>query len=105
MELAKDRNRVALPRPAANEWGTRLPGEKFVMNGLGWGLRDVWAGQTEEYSDEDDDEEMDFGDGGRGDAMEGVEKDDIGGDGVEGGTVDDVFGDEELDEDEEMVEV
>lgn len=103
MELAKERNKVALPRPSANEWGTRLPGERFVMNGLSWGLRDVWAGQVDEYSDEDDEMEFEDVDGGKGDAMEGVEKEDIGGDGVEGGTVDDVFGDDDL-EDEEMAE-
>ncbi|KAM7209391.1 Transcription initiation factor IID, 31kD subunit domain containing protein [Naviculisporaceae sp. PSN 640] len=102
MELAKERNKVALPRPSASEWGIRLPGERFVMNGLGWGLRDVWAGQVDEDSDEDDEMEFEDAEGGNGDAME-IEKEDIGGDGVEGGTIDDVFGEEDL-EDEEMAE-
>ncbi|KAM7202370.1 Transcription initiation factor IID, 31kD subunit domain containing protein [Rhypophila sp. PSN 637] len=104
MELAKERNRVALPRPSAHEWGTRLPGERFVLNGLSWGLRDVWAGQVEEYSDEDD--EMEFEDvdgaGKGGDAMD-IEREE-GGDEVEGGTIGDVFGEDDL-EDEEMAEV
>lgn len=110
MELARERNKVALQRVTANEWGVRLPSEKFVLNGLGWGLRDVWAGQEDGSDDsgEDEDEDMDeamggAGAGGGADAMEGVETEDIGGDGVEGGTIDDVFGDEEL-EDEEMAE-
>lgn len=115
MELARERNKVALPKVLPSEWGTRLPGERFVLSGVGWGLKDVWAGQEgmEESSGEeeaDEDEMMADGAGGgadgqgRGaDAMEGVEAEDIGGDGVEGGTMEDVFGDEGL-EDEEMAE-
>jgi len=115
LETARERNKVALPRVMPNEWGMRLPGERFVLNGLSWGLRDVWAGQ-EGGSDEDDDEDeedeegnLHFGGGGGagggGDAMEGVETEDVTGDGVEGGTMGDVFGDDGLEEDEEMVEV
>jgi len=96
LETARERNRVALPRVQPSEWGMRLPGEKFVLNGLSWGLRDVWAGQEPDESDEGDEEETQ-----PGDAMEGVETEDVTGDGVEGGTMDDVFGDEAL-EDVEM---
>ncbi|KAK3945405.1 transcription initiation factor IID, 31kD subunit-domain-containing protein [Diplogelasinospora grovesii] len=104
MELARERNRVALPRVAPSEWGVRLPSERFVLSGLSWGLKDVWAGQfTTDDDDESEDEEM----GGMGgDSMEGIEQtvkeEDIGGDGVEGGTMGDVFGDDL--EDEEMAE-
>ncbi|OAQ66927.1 transcription initiation factor TFIID [Pochonia chlamydosporia 170] len=93
-ELARERNKVALPRIVPNEWGVRLPSERFVLSGTSWGLKDMW----DEAGDEDDEE------GHGGDAMEGVEApepEDVGGDGVEGGTVDDVFGD---DVDEEMAE-
>ncbi|KAK0753883.1 transcription initiation factor IID, 31kD subunit-domain-containing protein [Schizothecium vesticola] len=99
LEQARERNKVALPRVAPSEWGARLPGERFVLNGSGWGLRDVWAGQPGE---EEEDSEEDFG-GMGGEAMEGVETEDITGDGVEGGTMGDVFGDEGLDEEMEEV--
>ncbi|KAK4188505.1 transcription initiation factor IID, 31kD subunit-domain-containing protein [Podospora australis] len=112
MDLAKERNKVALSRIPASEWGVRLPGERFVLSGTSWGLRDVWAGQ-EAMEDTSDDDDVD-GNAKRRDQMpdgmmEGVETaEDIGGDGVEGGTIDDVFGDEAMDEDdedEEMIEV
>lgn len=94
-ELARERNKVALPRIVPSEWGVRLPSERFVLSGTSWGLKDTW----DEAGDDDDDEEE-----GGADAMEGIEApdpEDIGGDGVEGGTVDDVFGE---DVDQEMAE-
>lgn len=97
-ELARERNRVSLPKIVPNEWGVRLPSERFVLSGTSWGLRDIW-----DEEDADDDEESSASQQG-GDAMEGIEgpdPEDIGGDGVEGGTVDDVFGD---DVDAEMAE-
>lgn len=100
MDVARERNKVALPRVAATEWGVRLPGERFVLNGLSWGLRDEWAPGEDWSAGEDDDEAM-------ADAMEGVEgtveEEDIGGDGVEGGTQADVFGDT-MEEDADMME-
>ncbi|KAJ9148748.1 hypothetical protein NKR19_g5949 [Coniochaeta hoffmannii] len=102
LELARERNKVALPKVAAHEWGVRLPSERFVLSGVPWGLKDVWAGM--EGEDDDDEEEEETAEG----AMEGVEmggpqpnEEDVGGDGVEGGTMGDVFGD---DVDEEMAE-
>ncbi|KAK4084540.1 uncharacterized protein Triagg1_1020 [Trichoderma aggressivum f. europaeum] len=96
-ELARDRNKIALPKIVPNEWGVRLPSERFVLSGTSWGLKDMW--------DEDDvDEDGESSASQQGDAMEGIEgpdPEDIGGDGVEGGTVDDVFGD---DVDAEMAE-
>jgi transcription initiation factor TFIID subunit 9B len=106
MELARERNRVALPRVPPAEWGVRLPSERFVLSGVGWGLRDAWAGMGDDMDDEDEDDdgggEGEGGDGGG--AMEGVENtgenaEDVGGDGVEGGTVDDMFGDDAMEED------
>ena len=106
LELAKERNKVALPRIAPSEWGVRLPSERFVLSGTSWSLKDVWAGPDGEEDEEDEDEEMPEmalggAPAGSGDAMEGVETEDIGGDGVEGGTAADIFGD---DVDDEMME-
>jgi transcription initiation factor TFIID subunit 9B len=98
-ELARERNKVALPKLVPNEWGVRLPSERFVLSGTSWGLKDMW----DEADDDDEDDEEESGPQG-GDAMEGIEgpdPEDVGGDGVEGGTVDDVFGE---DVDEEMAE-
>ncbi|KAK1984626.1 transcription initiation factor IID, 31kD subunit-domain-containing protein [Colletotrichum cereale] len=105
-ELARERNKTALPKVAQNEWGLRLPSERFVLSGVSWGLKDVWE---EAGIDEDEDEDSEDGAGAAsGDgAMEGVEAtnatadEDIGGDGVEGGTMEDVFG-KDVDEDAEM---
>ncbi|KAF7562988.1 hypothetical protein G7046_g1139 [Stylonectria norvegica] len=88
-DLARDRNKVALPKIVPSEWGVRLPSERFVLSGTSWGLQDIW----DEADDEDEDDS--------GDAMEGVEGpnlEDVGGDGVEGGTVEDMFG-EDVDQD------
>jgi transcription initiation factor TFIID subunit 9B len=93
-ELARERNKVALPKIVPSEWGVRLPSERFVLSGTSWGLKDMWDEADEEEEDEDQ----------GGDAMEGIEgpePEDIGGDGVEGGTVEDMFGE---DVDEEMAE-
>jgi len=100
LELARERNKVALPRVLPSEWGVRLPGERFVLSGVSWGLKDVWAGQEGESEEESEPEEqgdkMEVDENGKnGEAEDGVE--------VEGGTMEDVFGDEGL-EDEEMGE-
>lgn len=101
--MAKERNKIALPRVPASEWGLRLPGEKFVLSGTGWGLRDVWAGQEalEESDEESEEGDMEMEDVVLGGTTQEKEED-VGGDGVEGGTMGDVFGDEA--EDEEMGE-
>ena len=91
-DLARERNKITLPKIAPNEWGVRLPSERFVLSGTSWGLKDVW----DEANGEGDDQ--------GGDAMEGIEGpdlEDVGAEGVEGGTIDDVFGG---DVDEEMGE-
>jgi transcription initiation factor TFIID subunit 9B len=103
LELARERNKVSLPRVLPSEWGVRLPNERFVLNGTAWGLKEGWeGGLADDDDDEDEEEEEEDGEGG---AMEGVEKtvedeEDVGGDGVEGGTVDDLFGRDEVMEDD-----
>ncbi|KAI3322685.1 transcription initiation factor IID, 31kD subunit-domain-containing protein [Xylariaceae sp. AK1471] len=96
-ELARERNKVALPRVLANEWGVRLPNERFVLSGQSWGLRDQWGDNSE---DEDEGE-----DGDDDDAMEGLEggKKEKSKDGdEEGGGLDEFLGDDMGDEDMDM---
>ena len=94
-ELSRERNKIALPKIVPNEWGIRLPSERFVLTGTSWGLRDIW-------DEADDDDEEEAGGDHSGDAMEGIQgPDDAGGEEPEGGTVEDVFGD---DVDAEMAE-
>ncbi|TAQ83550.1 hypothetical protein B7494_g8131 [Chlorociboria aeruginascens] len=86
-ETAQVRNKVALPRVLQNEWGIRLPSERFVLTGVPWGLKSQW-----EVADDDDD------------GMEGIETaEELGVEGgEEGGTMDDLFGndvDEDMDGD------
>lgn len=58
-DLARERNKIALPRVLANEWGVRLPNERFVHSGMGWDLKDHWeAEMDEDESDENDDDIM-----------------------------------------------
>ncbi|KAG5919250.1 hypothetical protein E4U42_006575 [Claviceps africana] len=106
-ELARERNKVALPRIVPNEWGIRLPSERFVLSGTSWGLKDMWDeadGDDDDGDGDDDDADDDAKRAPEGDAMEGVEgpePEDVGGEDVEGGTVEDVFGN---DVDQEMAE-
>ncbi|KAK8132465.1 hypothetical protein PG999_000638 [Apiospora kogelbergensis] len=107
MELAKERNRVALPRVHAHEWGVRLPNERFVLSGMSWGLKDRWGGNGGGAMGDDDDDESEP-EGGMEDAMEGVESSDSlnkEGDTTakegEGG-LDELLGDDMGDEDEDM---
>ncbi|KAI1455772.1 TFIID-31kDa-domain-containing protein [Annulohypoxylon moriforme] len=96
-ELARERNKVALPRVLANEWGVRLPNERFVLSGQGWGLKDHWEGEGDDSDDEDmDDDGMGKKDGnaaGAGGAQEG-----------EGGGLEELLGDEMGDDDMEGME-
>lgn len=93
LELAKERNRIALPRVLQHEWGVRLPNERFVLSGMGWDLRDSWAEGSDDDDDDDDEEEAD--------AMEGVEigaKKDADAKKDDGG-LDELLGDDMADED------
>ncbi|CAD6501463.1 BgTH12-01715 [Blumeria graminis f. sp. triticale] len=87
LELAQARNRVALPRVLQNEWGVRLPSERFVLTGVPWGLRGDWVLEEEETSTNNAGPD-------NNEAMEGVEiKDENIEEGnEEGGTMDDLFG-------------
>jgi transcription initiation factor TFIID subunit 9B len=86
LEIAEARNKVALPRMAQNEWGVRLPNEKFVLTGVPWGLKDEWETETVE-EDTQGDVVMGIGgiDGVMDNGMEGEE---------EGGRAEDLFGDD-----------
>jgi transcription initiation factor TFIID subunit 9B len=87
IEIAQQRNKVALPRVLQNEWGVRLPSERFVLSGVPWGLKGEWVQEEEET---------------QGDGMEGVEMEEVGVEGgEEGGTMEDLFGgDEDMDKDD-----
>jgi transcription initiation factor TFIID subunit 9B len=91
LETAQARNKVALPRVLQNEWGVRLPSERFVLTGVPWGLKEEWETEDEE---------------GDADGMEGVETaEDQGNEELEGeGTMDDIFGTTEEDQDMENEE-
>jgi transcription initiation factor TFIID subunit 9B len=106
MDLARERNKVALPRVSANDWGVRLPNERFVLSGVSWGLRDVWAAMADEEGSDEEEEEENADEAMEDVQMGGTEtkEEDVGGDGVEGGTMGDVFGDDVPDEDQEMAE-
>ncbi|KAI1413176.1 TFIID-31kDa-domain-containing protein [Hypoxylon sp. FL1857] len=96
-DLARERNKVALPRVLAHEWGVRLPNERFVLSGVGWGLRDQWG----EEGGDDDSEDEDMEDDGTqkrdgGGAAEGTQE-------GEGG-LEELLGDDMGDEDMEGME-
>jgi transcription initiation factor TFIID subunit 9B len=90
LETAQQRNKVALPRVLQNEWGVRLPSERFVLTGVPWGLKGEWVVDEDEAT--------------QGDGMEGVEMEEQGVEGgEEGGTMEDLFGadqDQDMDKDD-----
>ncbi|KAK0124082.1 Transcription initiation factor TFIID subunit 9 [Cadophora gregata] len=102
LETAQARNKVALPRVLQNEWGVRLPSERFVLTGVPWGLKGQWV--------VDDEDESVSGAGAAGAAAgDGVDVEM--GDGEEGGDeegrgqMEDLFGadgdgDEDMDKDD-----
>ncbi|RDW87577.1 TFIID-containing protein [Coleophoma crateriformis] len=88
LETAQKRNQVALPRVLQNEWGVRLPNERFVLTGVPWGLKEEW-------DVEDDDEQAD--------GMEGIEATEEGVEAEDGGRMEDLFGgdgDEDMEKEE-----
>ncbi|RFU33296.1 hypothetical protein B7463_g3076, partial [Scytalidium lignicola] len=86
LETAQARNKISLPRVLQNEWGVRLPSERFVLTGVPWGLKEEWE-------DRDDGEPVDAMEGVQATEEEGVEG------GEDGGRVEDLFGDDDADED------
>lgn len=90
LETAQKRNQISLPRVLQNEWGVRLPSERFVLTGVPWGLREEWP-----------DNEVENG----GEGMEGVETtEEQGVEDAEGGTMDDIFGTGDVDQDMDQEE-
>jgi transcription initiation factor TFIID subunit 9B len=86
LETAQKRNAIALPRLLQNEWGVRLPSERFVLTGVPWGLKEEWPTDELESVGED--------------AMEGlVTGEELGVEDAEGGIMEDVFGTEDVDHD------
>ena len=53
LEIAQERNKVALPT-VGPEFGVRLPPEKYCLTGVNWEL--VEGEEWEEYEDDEDDE-------------------------------------------------
>lgn len=51
LEIAQDRNRVALP-PVSKDWGLRLPPEQYCLTGVGWGVKEEWDSEGEEEAPE-----------------------------------------------------
>ena len=85
LETAQKRNATALPRVLQNEWGVRLPSERFVLTGVPWSLKEEWPSEELENA---------------GEAMEGLETtEEQGVEDAEGGTMDDIFGTEDVDQD------
>ncbi|KAI0473616.1 TFIID-31kDa-domain-containing protein [Xylariaceae sp. FL0804] len=111
-ELARERNRVALPRVLANEWGVRLPNERFVLSGLGWNLREHWSaaaaaaeGAMLDDDDSDADEDLPDADADGAQQQQQQQKKDGGaGETQEEGGLDELLGDDMADEDMEDME-
>ncbi len=94
LETAQARNKVALPRVLQNEWGVRLPSERFVLTGVPWGLRGEWVGVEEEES---------VGGAAAADADVEMGEGEEGGDEEGEGNMEDLFGTgEDADADEDM---
>ncbi|KAI1338349.1 transcription initiation factor IID, 31kD subunit-domain-containing protein [Xylariaceae sp. FL0016] len=102
-DLARERNKVQLPRLLQNEWGVRLPNERFVLSGSGWSLKESWEGAgDDEISSDEDDDLMEGADGGK--KKDGSEKKGDGEGGEDGRGLDEMLGDDIGDEDMEGLE-
>ncbi|KAL7272282.1 Transcription initiation factor TFIID subunit 9 [Rhizina undulata] len=66
MEIAQERNKVALPT-VGKEFGIRLPSEKYCLTGINWDLAD---GGDDGMDDSEDEGEQAGGDNPVGDGME-----------------------------------
>ena len=100
LDLANERNRVALP-PVRQEWGVRLPPEKYCLTGVGWGLRGEWDSEEDiEIGDVDDDDDVDDEEAGQGFATENghdedaKEEEDEDDEDDEDDAMEDIFGEE-----------
>ena len=91
LELAQEKNRIALP-PISNDYGLRLPPEKYCLTGVGFGIKDEWIGEGEEGS----------GEGGQiADVLMAEEGEDGNADDEDDERMEDVFGDAYDDKDTE----
>lgn len=88
LDIAQERNRVALPT-VGPEFGVRLPPEKYCLTGVNWDLAEGME-EFEEYTDDEDDE------------MQMPDATGLGGSGIPGGGLDD---DGDNEEDEEKMDV
>ncbi|KAI9660157.1 MAG: Transcription initiation factor TFIID subunit 9 [Bathelium mastoideum] len=52
LELAAERNRIALPKPD-KEFGVRLPPERYCLTGVEWQMKEEWDQEHAEYDEED----------------------------------------------------
>ncbi|CAG8086386.1 unnamed protein product [Penicillium nalgiovense] len=126
MEVASERNRIALPgvsrgfdpaagangaAPAANQsvviGGMRLPPERFCLTGLGWDMKDEWDSEGEEDDMPDVMQQPGAGMGVGGDGAEDKEDEDD-----NDGKMEDLFGEDTTmgeagdgDEDRNMTDV
>ncbi|MCJ1476374.1 Transcription initiation factor TFIID subunit 9 [Lambiella insularis] len=92
MELASERNRVALPG-MGKEWGRRVPPERYCLTGVGWGLKGEWDSEEGEWEKEEEK-------GGEGDFEMGENEEEEAGEEEGDARMEDFFGDgEEGDED------
>ena len=89
LELASERNRVALPA-VGREWGVRLPPEKFCLTGVGWGVGEEWESEGEM---EEDDEEGKMEEGKEGKEEMGEKQDE--GDEEGDARMEDIFGEDD----------
>lgn len=110
LEMAAERNRVALPGVSRGGdsagggvlmGGMRLPPERFCLTGSGWDLKSEWESEGEEEI------EMEDAPGGAGGAGEGP----TGGEGEEhddedeegGGRMEDIFGEDRGEEEDKVM--
>lgn len=75
MELAQERNKIALPKPE-REFGVRLPPERYCLTGVGWGVREEWESEGEEEI-EVDQTQPDGGDQVMGEAGEQIDQEEF----------------------------
>jgi transcription initiation factor TFIID subunit 9B len=60
LEIASERNRIALPR-VEREFGVRLPPERYCFTGAGWGVRERWEEEVEAEEEDEDMNDVDMG--------------------------------------------
>ncbi|KNG87550.1 transcription initiation factor TFIID, 31kD subunit [Aspergillus nomiae NRRL 13137] len=84
MDVAAERNRVALPGATRG-----LPPERFCLTGVGWNMKDEWESEGEEEVEEEEEpkESNHAGAGGEEEEGDGGEED-------EDGKMEDIFGED-----------